>query len=302
MERTPFILQNPDAARQELFGMLGWPMTEPVRMPLAVERQLMKEENGVCLWRMKFEIFENFHFYGLFFEYTGEKLPFVMVQHGYGGTAEQCSGLFTDGTSIYNDMVQRIASRKVQVFAPQLLMWFPQRYEIEHDRILLDAKLKQAGSSVAALEIYCLRCCLSYFEGLACVQDGKMGMAGLSYGGFYTLYTMAADLRLKAGLCCCYFGDRTGFIFPDWTWENAAKRFLDSEAALLCCPRRLLLALGAKDDAARADSGAEEFARLKRALALSGADDSWLRFQIFDGAHEFCPDDVLLDELIAALQ
>ena len=302
MNRAPFVLGNPDAARQELFDMLGWPLTEAVKQPLSVERQLLKEENGVCLWRMKFEIFKDFHFYGLFFESVGQKLPFVMVQHGYGGTSEQCSGLFEVGTSIYNDMVQRVVAKKVHAFAPQLLMWFPERYDIEHERIVLDAKLKQVGGSVAALEIYCLRCCLSYFESLDCVDAGKMGMVGLSYGGFFTLYTMASDVRLKAGLSACYFGNRTKFIFPDWTWESAAQRFLDSEVALLCYPRQLWLALGKKDEAATADSGTEEYARLKRELALAGVDDSWVSFTVFDGAHEFCPDDTLLDEFVAALK
>lgn len=300
--RAPFIINRPDDARKEYFEMLGWPMSEPVRQPLSVERQLLKEENGVNLWRMKFEIFEDFYFYGTFFEHVGQKLPFVMVQHGYGGTSEQCSGLFEIGSSIYNNMVQRVASKKVHAFAPQLLMWFPDRYDIDHERVVLDAKLKQVGGSITALEIYCLRCCLSYFESLEYVDNEKMGMVGLSYGGYFTLYTMASDLRLKTCLSVCYFNDRTKFIFPDWTWKDAAKRFLDSEVALLCYPRRLWIALGGRDDTIKADTGAAEYERLKRELELANADSSWLSFSIFDGEHEFCPEDTLLDELIQALK
>ena len=299
--RASYILNQPDAARKELFDMLGWPMTESVRQPLSVERQLLKEENGVRLYRMKFEIFKQFYFYGTFFEYVDQKLPFVMVQHGYGGTSEQCSGLFKMGTSIYNNMVQRVAAKKVHAFAPQLLMWFPERYDIEHERIVLDAKLKQLGGSITALEIFCLRCCLSYFESLDCVDSEKMGMVGLSYGGYFTLYTMASDLRLKACLSCSYFNDRTKFIFPDWTWKNAANQFLDSEAALLCYPRRLWIALGDKDDTIKADTGTEEFIRLKQELNLAGVDDNWLSFTVFDGVHEFCPEDTLIDELMTVL-
>lgn len=300
--RAPFILKNPGQARKEFVDMLGWPLTEPIKQPLSVERELLKEENGVCLWRMKFEIFEGFYFYGLFFEYVGQKLPFVMVQHGYGGTSEQCSSLFEDGTQIYNNMVQRVAAKKVHTFAPQLLMWFPDRYGIDHERIVLDAKLKQAGGSITALEIYCLRCCLSYFEGLDCVDADAMGMVGLSYGGYFTLHTMALETRLKAGICCCYFNDRTKFIFPDWTWKNAAKDFLDSEVALLSYPRRLWIALGNKDDTIEADTGEEEYMRLKQELASAGIDDSWISFTVFDGAHEFCPDDTLIDELMTVLK
>lgn len=301
IERASMILQNPDRARREFCGMLGWPLTEAVSSPLSVERQLLKEENGVRLYRMKFEIFENFHFYGLYLEHTGEKLPFVVVQHGYGGTSEQCTGLFEEGTSIYNNMVQRVAAKKVHAFAPQLLMWFPDCYGIEHDRVVLDAKLKQIGGSVTALEIYCLRCCLTYFESLDCIDAERMGMAGLSYGGYFTLYTMALDTRLKTALSVCYFGDRTQHIFPDWAMEKAAKSYLDSEVALLCCPRRLWLALGSRDTAITPDSGEREYERLKCELERSGRDDSWVSLTVFDGDHEFCPDDTLLDAFISEL-
>lgn len=301
LSRASFILNEPDAARKELIEMMGWPLTEQIRQPLSVERLLLKEENGVRLYRMKFEIFEGFHFYGTFFEYIDQKLPFVIVQHGYGGTSEQCSGLFEMGTSIYNNMVQRVASKKVHTFAPQLLMWFPDRYGIDHERVILDAKLKQIGGSITALEIYCLRCCLCYFESLACVESDKMAMVGLSYGGYFTLHTMALETKLKAAICCCYFNDRTKFIFPDWTWKNAAKSFLDSEVALLTYPRPLWIALGKNDDTIKADTGKDEYARLKEELALAGADDSWLCFTVFDGQHEFCPEDTLIDELMTAL-
>ena len=31
------------------------------------------------------------------------------------------------------------------------------------------------------------------------VNEDKIGMIGLSYGGYYTMHTMAADTRIKAG-------------------------------------------------------------------------------------------------------
>ena len=206
------------------------------------------------------------------------------------------------GTVIYNDMSQRIAQKQVHVFVPQLLMWFPERYQLEHDRVILDAKLKQIGGSITALEIYCLQCCLSYFEELGCVEADKMGMIGLSYGGYFTLYTAALDVRLKAALSCCYFNDRTKFLYPDWTWKGAAESFLDSEVALLCYPRRLWIALGSRDAHIPADTGREEYERLKREIAASQIDDSWLRFHIFDGEHEFCPDDTFLDQMLDVLK
>jgi fermentation-respiration switch protein FrsA (DUF1100 family) len=52
------------------------------------------------------------------------------------------------------------------------------------------------GSSVSAVEIYGIKRILDYFENKPFVSN--LGMIGVSYGGFYTLFTAALDTRIKA--------------------------------------------------------------------------------------------------------
>jgi predicted peptidase len=40
------------------------------------------------------------------------------------------------------------------------------------------------------------------------VDPQRVGMIGLSYGGFFTLYTMALDPRIQAGVASCSIRDR----------------------------------------------------------------------------------------------
>ena len=300
--RTGEILENPEQARSEFMQMLGWPLTEEPHQPLTAEASLLSEENGIRLYRMKFEIFEGFFYYGLYFEHTGQRLPLVLSQHGKWGTPEVCSDVIPLEETNYHHMSRRILERGAHVFAPQMLLWQEESCGIAFDRDLLDAKLRQTGGSMVALEIYCLRCCISYFAALPEVDEERMGMVGLSYGGMYTLYTAAVDTRLKAAFSCCYFNDRSKQLFPDWSWKDSAWLFMDSETALLCRPRTLFLAIADNDPGFLAQDGKREYDRLRRALRESSAEQDWLRFEVFAGVHEFCPNNDLLNAFISTLR
>lgn len=302
-EYAKTIIRDSDKARTDFYEMLGFPMTEKALPPRSVKKHLLSEEDSACIYRMEFEIFEDFWFTGLYFEHTGEKLPFVISQHGGLGTPELCSGLYESGTSNYNRMTERIFERGVNVFAPQLLIWDSDWVGVKFDRRDIDSKLKQLGGSITALEVSCLRSVISYFEALPEIDGDKIGMAGLSYGGFYTLFTTAADTRIKAALSGAFFNDLYKYSHSDYTWKNQAKRFLESEIALLCYPRRLWLSVGSDDEVFDIETSKTEYARLLKELELCGIGDEWLKFEIFDGKHEFCPNDSgMLDEMISVLK
>jgi len=299
--RSKEIMDDPDQARVEFAQMLGWPLPEEPRQPLTTERTLLSEENGVRLYRMKFQIFQGFFYYGLYFEHAGQRLPLVLSQHGKWGTPEVCSDVIPLEETNYHHMSRRILQRGAHVFAPQMLLWQVESCGVDYDRDLLDAKLRQVGGSIVALELYCLRCCISYFAAQPEVDETRLGMVGLSYGGMYTLYAAAMDTRLKAAFSCCYFNDRSLQLFPDWSWKDSAWLFLDSEIALLCCPRALFLAIADDDPGFRVQDGKREYDRLCRALRESGSPQDWLHFEVFAGVHEFCPNDRSLDAFFSAL-
>lgn len=299
--------KNGDKLRNEFTELLGWPLTEYSFSVPNVRKIKVAESGGITVYRIQIEALPDFWFYGiLFVREDGIARPLVIAQHGGDGTPELCSSLEPNGSSNYNDMSERLLRQDVNVFAPQLLLWsvkkyFPESGKEDLQRHQLDNRLKQCGGSITALEIYCLRKSLDWLCVQPFVIPDKIGMAGLSYGGFYTLYTAAADTRIKAALSCSFFNDRGIYCWNDWVFQSK-QSFFDPEVAMLCCPRPLFIAVGENDPLFLADSARAEAERL-RALSVSayGSAD-WFSFYSFDGGHEFIKNDELLLRFIREIR
>ena len=138
---------------------------------------------------------------GLFFQKDEKKRPLVIVQHGGLGTPEFISN-FYDDTANYNHMLERVVQYDVHAFAPQLLIWSQEEYQLPFNRQEIDARLKRVGSSVTAVEVYGIMRILDWFEAQDYVKN--FGMVGLSYGGFYTLTTTALEPRIQSAVSCSY--------------------------------------------------------------------------------------------------
>ena len=85
---------------------------------------------------------------------------------------------------------------------------------------------------------------LDYVCDMKEIDNEKIAMIGLSYGGYFAMHTMAADSRIKAGYCAGFFNDRDVYDWLDWTYHSSALKFQDAEVAALCAPRRLYAAGG----------------------------------------------------------
>lgn len=294
------IKDKPDAYRNDFINLLGFPLNQYDKNEIPVAKKiLLSKQSGEIIYRIEIEVYKNLNLCGLLFLHDEtEKRPLVISQHGGGGTAELCSGIYDFGSSNYNDMTMRIFKQNVNVFAPQLLLWEKEKYGVEYDRGRIDAKLKQLGGSIAAFEVYALKKSLDYFTSLEIVAEDKIGMVGLSYGGSYTLFTAAADTRIKSSICCSFFNDRSEYSWPDWTWKNSAYSFLDAEIALLIYPRKLCVQLGKEDDLFNYEMGEKEFARLQNFSNNIYGNTDWLSFVGFDGNHMFCNDDKPIEKLV----
>ncbi len=286
------IFQNPEKYREDLKQMLGWPLNEKgARTIPDAKIEKLAEEKHCTIYRVSIQVLEGFEITGLFFRKEGKK-PLVIVQHGGSGTPEMISNLYGD-TYNYNEMAERVMQEDVHVFAPQLLLWNKENYQVEYDRIALDARLKRVGSSITALEIYGIMRILDYFE----VQDyvSTFGMVGLSYGGFYTLYTTAIDTRIQSAVSCSFFNKRSEIAWPDWTWYHSAEMFDDAEVASLIYPRKLCIEVGKEDDYFPVSYAIETFEKLQKMCEKVGVD--WVEFIVFEGEHEFCKDDEPIKKL-----
>jgi len=298
-ERVRFgqgISKDRECYRKQFCNMLGWPLNAEKQPILSVKENVIADDKKHKISRMQFELFEGFWFYGILMQHkTDRELPLVISQHGGRGTPEMACSFFD--CENYNDMSLRIFEQGVHVFAPQTVLWQEGRFGPANCRNDFDNALKQLGGSIAALEIYSIRKCLDYFE----TQDycnGSFGMAGLSYGGFYTLYTAAVDTRIKAALASSHFNDREKYNWYDKVWFNSANRFLDAQVAALVCPRGLRIEVGDNDELFAAGSAIEEYEILRDYYKEKPEN---LQFHVFQGVHEFCPEDDGVEWLISKI-
>ncbi|MBQ9736711.1 MAG: hypothetical protein IJV96_08010 [Clostridia bacterium] len=292
----------PQKYREELAEMIGWPLdaSRPEMPPEVTEETLFEDEQVVCS-RLRIRLFGEFYASGLFFRQRAEgKHPLVVVQHGGVGSPELIAGFYDGGqTYNYNDLLSRVLARGAHVFAPLLLIWNKETHAIPYNRELLDARLRRVGSSLAALELFTVMRSLDYFEKMACV--GALGMVGLSYGGFYALYTAALDTRIRATVAASHFFSRESVPMSDRSFGNGTMPLDDAAVAALVYPRSLTITFG-KHDALFPYSAAEaEWERLKSYCAREKIHTDWINFLPFDGVHEFPTDDEALDVLFDEL-
>ena len=288
--------------RRKYYEMLGAPLTDYVKIkdtPVRcveddpVEGVFYDMDGGrYAMRRMMLDVYEGFEMYGILFtpeSGVAAPSPFVIAQHGGAGTPELSSDFF--GDTNYNHLTRRILSRGAVVFAPQLLLWNTEMFGCPYDRRMIDSELKKYGSSITALEVFGLMRCIDYFAAMPYVDPDHIGMAGLSYGGFYTMVTAAADTRIRSAYSSCSFIDMAKYgAFTDWAWKDSMNTFSEAEIAALIAPRAYCIDAGDRDELFGSESTKQQFAAAKEYFAAQGAEDS-VFLVTFDGTHELCPDD-----------
>jgi len=296
-EYTKDIFKNPEKYREDLKKLLGWPLVDYEKSDsVNTEKELLFCEDGYSVYRMKVEILDGVYMTGLFYKRDNEKKPLVIVQHGGDGTPEVISGLYGN-TYNYNEMLERVRKTGFHIFAPQLLLWHGD-YGVEYDRKNIDAKLKRVGSSITAIEIFGIMRILDYFEKETFVTN--FGMVGLSYGGFYTLFTAAIDTRIKSAISCAFFNTRDKALFDDWSWKDFGYKFDDAEIACLIYPRKICIEIADNDELFECKYGEKSFEKVKEMSKDVGCD--WVDFIVFAGTHEFYTEDEPIKKLALDLE
>ena len=293
------IIVNAEKYREDFKKMLGWPLVNETNNKIElISKEKLADEDGYSVWRMQFELLGGLRVSGLFFKQEcEEKKPFVIVQHGGQGTPELISGVYGDSAN-YNDMLERTVKYGIHAFAPQLLLWDKEKYDLTFDRKDIDGQLKSIGGSITAVEIFAIQRILDYFEKEDYVSN--FGMIGLSYGGFYTLFTSAVEKRIKSAVSCSFFNKRDAVGWSDWEWQNSAEKFDDAEIACLVYPRKLCIRVGDNDDLFDYKKSEESFERVKELCADVSMD--WVDFAVFEGTHEFFYDDMPIERLVNDLK
>lgn len=298
---------DPEKYRRAYLAMIGDPYPEG-GLPLPQVREEYVGEDEMChIRRLQIEVLPGVPFYGILFLPHGvKKAPLVIAQHGGGGIPEKCCDMA--GENNYDFFSKRALAAGAAVFAPQLLLWnfHPNSSEafaavdIPFDRGEIDRKLRMLGLSVTGFEVFCIRRALDHLSSLPEIDGGRVGMMGLSYGGYFSLYTAAADTRIQTVYAAAAFNDRTRCAFADWVYPNAARTFSDGEVAGLCAPRRVRIDVGRADpvfDFSTADAEAE---RARAYFAACGAEENFC-FCHHGGGHRFASDGGGFDFFFAGL-
>lgn len=293
---------DPDHFRAEYRRMLGLDrLADPASH---ADMQKIGEDDRCEIYRLRVVALE-IPFYGMLLLPKGAVSPFplVIAQHGGGGTPALCADF--SGKNNYSHMVQRLLDRGAAVLLPQLLLWSQKETEtqrahpVPYDRGAVDRELKRFGTSITALEIFMISKCLDHVLTRRDIHPEKVGMIGLSYGGYFTLYTMAADTRIRAGYAAGAFNDRNAYPWQDFCYFSSATRFHDAEVAALCAPRRLFLQVGKEDGVFDWRTALPELDRARGYFDALGCPQS-LKVSLWEGGHTISPDEAGYDFLFSA--
>ena len=275
--------------------------------PLKFEKTYVGKDDTSTIYRLKVYITDNVPFYALLLipHNAGACMPVAIAQHGGGGTPELCSDF--EGKNNYNHMVQRILEKGFAVIAPQLMLWSVEEkgtaraHNVTYDRRKADNSLMRFGMSLTGLEISGIMRCIDYACSNPEFDSDKIIMIGLSYGGYYTMHTMAADERIKAGYAAGFFNDRDVYDWMDWSYNGSAVTFQDAEVAALCAPRSLYVSVGTKDEVFNWQSAVGEAERAAVYFKMCGAEDNFI-FKVWDGGHTIEDANCGFDFMLQALK
>ncbi|MBN8709902.1 MAG: hypothetical protein BGO12_22480 [Verrucomicrobia bacterium 61-8] len=271
--------------REEWKRLLGWPLTEPAAAA-ETECELVSQDAQGRVYRVSQRLFGVVRTYGLLFLPTAEgRYPLVIAQHGGKGSPELAAGLTEIGSANYNRLVRGLRERGIAVFAQQLLVW-DDGQEPKFDQYLLDRKFRHLGGSRVAFDLCQLQGSFNWLVEHPEIDADHVGMAGLSYGGFYTLAFTAMEPRIRVAVASCFVNDRFRYNWEDLVWNGSALRFLDSEIARLVCPRPLFLEAGETDEVFSVEgffAPSEEVAHCYAALGIGDR----LERRTHPGGHEY---------------
>jgi dienelactone hydrolase len=285
------VRENQEKNRQYFLDLIGCPVNPyPTDIPNA-KRTLIGQDQTCTAYYMQIEVMPDFWSYGIHLvPHNAKKTPLVILQHGGWGLPEVCCDLL--GKNDYAFAARRMLEKGMSIFAPQTLLWLRDTKEsankkfvnIPFERGVLDDQLKHLGYSMMGVEIFCIRRAIDYLSSLDYIDEDKIGMTGLSYGGYFSLHTAALETRIKAVYSCAVFNDRTKQGFSDMTFRNSANTMIDAEVASLIAPRTLLIDVGKSDPVFKYEYAVAEAERAKKYYEMFGAGDKF-RFNLWEGGH-----------------
>jgi dienelactone hydrolase len=187
--------------------------------------------------------------------------PAMLCLHGHGGSAE---AVF-DPKSPYRGFAERFARGGYCVLAPS----FPHR-------------------TYAAETLWDLMRCVDLLTERKEVDPQRIGAAGLSMGGEWTMWLAACDLRIKAAVISGWMCTTEGVFSVEncacWELPGFVELMDVCEVNLLIAPRPVLFESALEDPCFPVQFTRQGFARIRAGYRVFGAEKA-CRQDVFPGKH-----------------
>ena len=284
--------------REQFHRMLGYPPPKFKREPVP-RSELVGRDKVSDVYRMWTEVMEGVDVYGIYMvpRNLKGKAPLLIAQHGGSGCPEAICDL--DTRINYHSFGPEAVKSGYIVWAPFVLMHVSYGGDpaIEEDRHFLDRKARLVGTSVVGIEVHkIVRGLEAILRARPEVDAERVGMVGLSYGGYYTLYTMAASPMIKAGVCSGFFHILSPGVNPvkgsDRRFFNIMNTFGLVQTVGLICPRPLMIQNGREDPVIPIEGARRAAPMAASYYQKLGIEDRFTYFE-HPGGHEFHNESIL---------
>lgn len=270
--------------------------------PKSVDGKITKSEKAgedvYCnIYRVWVEVVEGVNAYGIYMvpKNVKGKIPLIIAQHGGGGNPEAICDL--DTRINYHSFGPEAVKRGYAVWAPALAMscGYCDDPKIPGDsREQLDRKLKLAGSSIIGLEMHkIIESTRTLVREHPEIDANRIGMTGLSWGGFFTMYVTAVCPFIKVAVPSANFRDYEMELkraiaddsktVPDRYSFRGVGHF---QAIGLICPRPCMVQIGEKDELFNLEEARKESARAVMFYEKLGISNLY-EFNVHPAGHEF---------------
>jgi hypothetical protein len=282
--------------RKRLGDYFGYP--PPKAKDGKISKFLKIGEDAHCtIYRVWIEVIEGVSAYGLYMvpKNLKGKAPLLIAQHGGGGNPEAICDL--DTRINYHSFGPEAVKRGYIVWAPALTMncGYCQDPEIPGaDREILDRRLQFAGTSMIGVELQkIIESTKALIRERPEIDADRVGMTGLSWGGFYTMYVSALWPFIKVAIPSANMRDYevelrnavadTSSIPPDRLLFSGLGNF---QAIGLICPRPCMIQLGEADILFNLEEARKESAKASQFYEKLGISDRY-EFNVHPAGHEF---------------
>lgn len=218
--------------------------------------ELVGQDQVADIYRVWTEVFEGVEAYALYMvpRNLEGKAPVIIAAHGGGGCPEAICDL--DTRVNYRSFGYEAAKRGYIVYAPGMLMRVsyadPPDPRVEGaDRGELERLAAKRGLSTRALQVYqVIAGTKALLKARSETDADRIGMAGLSMGGGYTLTTAALWPEIKAAVCSGGLRSDAENASADEAQFRSFKvdeNLSRARSAALICPRPLMVQVGEAD-------------------------------------------------------